>query len=154
MATDSATYSVLIVDNDDQFVEATRTLLEGHKVHTARNISDAQRRLVEESIDLAIAGPSYAHEAGVVEVTLLFDVRADLPVVLVADAVDTNVLRAALRAGIKDVIEVPLTSSKIEDAFGLIEQIHRREEEGPAKRRIGKVVTIMSNLCSRRRSIY
>ena len=58
MATDSATYSVLIVDNDDQFVEATRTLLEGHKVHTARNISDAQRRLVEESIDLTIAGPS------------------------------------------------------------------------------------------------
>ena len=111
MATDSATYSVLIVDNDDQFVEATRTLLEGHKVHTARIISDAQRRLVEESIDLAIAGPSYAHEAGVVEVTLLFDVRADLPVVLVAEAVDTNVLRAALRAGIKDVIEVPLTTS-------------------------------------------
>jgi pilus assembly protein CpaE len=144
LATASATYSVLIVDNDDQFVEATRTLLEGHKVHTARNISDAQRRLVEESIDLTVAGPSYAHEAGVVEVTLLFDVRADLPVVLVAESVDTNVLRAALRAGIKDVIEVPLTTSKIEDAFGLIEQIHRREEDGPQKRKIGKVVTIMS----------
>jgi pilus assembly protein CpaE len=144
LATDSGTYSVLIVDNDDQFVEATRTLLEGHKVHTARNISDAQRRLVEESIDLTIAGPSYAHEAGVVEVTLLFDVRADLPVVLVAEAVDTNVLRAALRAGIKDVIEVPLTTSKIEDAFGLVEQIHRRVEDGPQKRKIGKVVTIMS----------
>lgn len=144
MATDSGTYSVLIVDNDDQFVEATRTLLEGHKVHTARNISDAQRRLVEESIDLTVAGPSYAHEAGVVEVTLLFDVRADLPVVLVAEAVDTNVLRAALRAGIKDVIEVPLTTSKIEDAFGLVEQIHKREEDGPKKRKIGKVVTIMS----------
>ncbi len=144
MATDSGTYSVLIVDNDDQFVEATRTLLEGHKVHTARNISDAQRRLVEESIDLTVAGPSYAHEAGVVEVTLLFDVRADLPVVLVAESVDTNVLRAALRAGIKDVIEVPLTTSKIEDAFGLVELIHKREEDGPKKRRIGKVVTIMS----------
>jgi pilus assembly protein CpaE len=144
LATDSGTYSVLIVDNDDQFVEATRTLLEGHKVHTARNISDAQRRLVEESIDLTVAGPSYAHEAGVVEITLLFDVRADLPVVLVAEAVDTNVLRAALRAGIKDVIEVPLTTSKIEDAFGLVELIHKREEGGPSKRKIGKVVTIMS----------
>jgi pilus assembly protein CpaE len=144
LATDSGTYSVLIVDSDDQFVEATRTLLEGHKVHTARNISDAQRRLVEESIDLTVAGPSYAHETGVVEVTLLFDVRADLPVVLVAEAVDTNVLRAALRAGIKDVIEVPLTTSKVEDAFGLVELIHRREEDGPRKRKIGKVITIMS----------
>ena len=100
MATDSGTYSVLIVDNDDQFVEATRTLLEGHKVHTARNISDAQRRLVEESIDLTVAGPSYAHEAGVVEVTLLFDVRADLPVVLVADAVDKIVTGASFDNGI------------------------------------------------------
>ena len=64
MAIDAATFSVLIVDPDDGFVDETKDLLDGHKSYTARNINDAQRRLVEEGIDLAVVGPSYAHESG------------------------------------------------------------------------------------------
>ncbi len=143
-ATDS-TYSILLVDADEGFVEEARALFEGNKVYTARNISDAQRRLVEEGIDIALVGPSFAHEAGVAESTLLFDVQPELPLVLVTEAVSTDVLRAALRAGIKDVVEAPLTAKKIEDALGLVELIHRREDKDSHRRtRIGKVVTIMS----------
>lgn len=145
MVVDSATYSILIVETDDGFVEGVRDLLEGNKVYTARNITDAQRRLVEEGIDLAIVGPSYAHETGVTESGLLFDVRSDLPVVLVAEVVTTDVLRAALRTGIKDVIEAPLTLPKMEDALGIVVQHRRRDDiETTRKNKIGKVVTIMS----------
>ena len=147
MATDSATYSVLLVDADDGFLGETKALLDGHKVYTARNISDAQRKLVEEGIDLAIVGPTFAHEAGVAETTLLFDVQPTLPVLLVSEGLNTTVLRAALRGGIKDVMETPLTVGKLAEALGFVEQIQaQRGDDGRAKpkTKIGKVVTIMS----------
>ncbi len=145
MAVDAQTYSVLIVDPDDEFVEDTKNLLDGHKSYTARNINDAQRRLVEEGIDLAVVGPSYAHEAGISEASMLFDVQPQLPVLLVAEEADTRVLRAALRAGIKDVLDMPLTSAQLDDATHLIEDLRDDGEPRPdGKIRIGKVVTIMS----------
>ncbi len=145
MAADGGTFSVLLVDADDGFVEDTRSLLEGNKVYTARNITDAQRRLVEEGIEVAIVGPSFAHEAGVAESSLLFDVQPSLPVVLVTEAMNTDVLRAALRAGIKDVIETPLTIPKVEDALGIVSQLQQVVDSKAARKaKIGKVVTIMS----------
>ena len=134
MATDSATYSVLLVDADDGFLGETKSLLDGHKVYTARNISDAQRKLVEEGIDLAIVGPTFAHEAGVSETTLLFDVQPSLPVLLVSEGLNTTVLRAALRGGIKDVMETPLTVGKLAEALGFVEQIQaQRGDDGRAR---------------------
>lgn len=140
-----ATYSILLVDTDDDFVNDAKALLDGNKVYSARNVTDAQRRLVEEGIDVAIVGPAFAHEAGVAEMALMFDVRPSLPLVLVTDALNTEVLKAALRTGFKDVIEAPLTLRKIEEAFGLLDQLARREDSMISrKNKIGKVVTIMS----------
>lgn len=145
MAADAATFSVLIVDPDDGFVDDTKGLLDGHKSYTARNINDAQRRLVEEGIDLAVVGPSYAHEAGITEAGLLFDVQPSLPVLLVAEEADTRVLRAALRSGIKDVLDLPLSSAQLLEAVNLIDEIQTGAEAKPTgKLKIGKVVTIMS----------
>lgn len=145
MAAEGTTFSVLLVDADEEFVAHTRNLLEGHKVYTARNISDGQRKLVEEGIDLAIVGPTFAHDAGVAESTLLFDVQPQLPVLLVTDTVSTTVLRAALRAGIKDVLEAPLTPAQLNEAFGLLDEIVQDRAITPIRKsRIGKVVTIMS----------
>jgi pilus assembly protein CpaE len=139
------TYSILLVDTDDDFVGDAKALLDGNKVYSARNVTDAQRRLVEEGIDVAIVGPAFAHEAGVAEMALLFDVRPSLPLVLVTDSLNTDVLKAALRTGFKDVIEAPLTLRKVEEAFGLLDQLARREDPAiQRKHRIGKVVTIMS----------
>ena len=139
------TYSILLVDTDDDFVSDAKALLDGNKVYSARNVTDAQRRLVEEGIDVAIVGPAFAHEAGVAEMALMFDVRPSLPLVLVTDALNTDVLKAALRTGFKDVIEAPLTLRKVEEAFGLLDQLARREDPLiQRKNRIGKVVTIMS----------
>jgi len=144
LATEVATYSVLLVDADETFVSEAQGLLDGHKVYSARNISDAQRKLVEEGIDLAIVGPSFAHEAGVAESSLLFDVMPDLPVLLTAETLDTTVLRAALRAGFKDVLETPLTLPQLGEAFGLMDQLQQTSQQQSTRRTIGKVVTIMS----------
>ncbi|NHZ70868.1 MAG: AAA family ATPase [Proteobacteria bacterium] len=145
MADTLSTRSVLIVDTDTGAMENAETLLDGHKVHRVRNVSDAQRKLVEEGVELAIIGPGFAHEAGVNEASLLLDIQPQLPIVLVAEGLTTDVLRAAIRVGFKDVVDSPLTPAKVESMLGHIdkvESIARGDVQTLAK--IGKVVTIMS----------
>jgi DNA-binding NtrC family response regulator len=101
------TRSILVVDTDAAAMEATLRLLDGHKVYTARKVSDAQRKLVEEGIELAIIGPGFAHEAGVNEAAILLDVQPSLPLVLVTEGFDTDVLLSAIRVGYKDVVDAP-----------------------------------------------
>ncbi len=140
------TWAVLIVDGDPGFVDDTKGLLGDYTVYSARNMSDAQRRLVEEGIDVAVVGPSYGRADAVREVRHLFELRPNLPVVLSTDELSTDLLRTALRLGIKDVVETPLTVEKLRDSLKLIGQQQRpgmaQPEEWRAK--IGKVVTIMS----------
>ncbi len=140
-----STRVILVVDTDTGAMESAEALLDGHKVHRVRNVSDAQRKLVEEGIELAIIGPGFAHEAGVNEVSLLLDIQPQLPIVLVAEGLTTDVLRAAIRVGFKDVVDAPLNAAKIE---GMLTHIEKMESiaRGDAQTRvkIGKVVTIMS----------
>lgn len=137
---------VLIVDVDEDFVEDAVKLLEGNTIATARNVADAQRRMVEDRVELALIGPSYAHEAGIAECSLLLDVDATLPIVLVADGVSASILKAALRSGFKDVMEAPLTVRKVEDALGHVEKMQRRldEEDVDARPKVGRIITVMS----------
>lgn len=126
-------------------MDGAASLLDGHKLYHVRNISDAQRKLVEEGIELAMIGPGFAHEAGVNEASLLLDIQPALPIVLVADGLTTDVLRAAIRVGFKDVIDAPLNQTKIETMLGHIEKAEAIQgREMKPKARIGKVVTIMS----------
>ncbi len=139
------TRSILIVDTDAGAVEHTIGLLDGHKVYQARNISDAQRKLVEEGIELAVIGPGFAHDAGVAEAALLLDIQPSLPLVLVAQGTTTDILRAAIRMGYRDVIDAPLDASKVQSLLTHIERAESIVQSGGApKARIGKVVTIMS----------
>jgi pilus assembly protein CpaE len=144
-ADSNATRSILIVDTDTGALDSAVSLLEGHKVYQVRNVSDAQRKLVEEGIELAIVGPGFAHEAGVNEAALLLDIQPQLPIVLVADGLTTDVLRASIRVGFKDVLDAPLDEAKIELMLRHIEKaesVSRGDDTTRAK--IGKVVTIMS----------
>ena len=145
-ATDpNATRSILIVDTDPAALDAAVKLLDGHKVYQVRNVSDAQRKLVEEGIELAIFGPGFAHEAGVNEAALLFEIQPQLPIVLVADGLTTDVLRASIRAGFKDVLDAPLNVAKIDSMLQHIDKAEAAVSgDRPAKMKIGKVITVMS----------
>ena len=136
--------SILLVSGDERFVDGTTRFLNGHKVFAVRNITDAQRRLVEERIDLAVLDPSFATEAGVMDGGQLLAQDPDLPLVLVASTLDMTVLRTALRLGYKDVVDAPLDRPKMESVLGLIEDRKKREVLKDAKGSIGRIVTIMS----------
>ena len=134
-----------MVDTDSVAMDAAVSLLDGHKVYQARNISDAQRKLVEEGIELAMIGPGFAHEAGVNEASLLLDIQPALPIVLVADGLTTDVLRAAIRVGFKDVVDAPLNKAKVDAMLTHIDKAQAIVgQEFKPRTRIGKVVTIMS----------
>jgi pilus assembly protein CpaE len=144
-AAEVTTRSILVLDTDSEAMENAIELLDGHKVYQARNVSDAQRKLVEEGIELAVIGPGFAHEAGVNEAALLLDVQPRLPLVLVADGVTTDVLRVAIRVGYSDVIDTPLDEAKIATILGYIEKAATfAGGSASPKTKIGKVVTIMS----------
>ncbi len=134
----------MLVSGDPKFVESTTRFLNGHKVHTARNVTDAQRRMVEEHIDLAVMDTSYATESGVIDGGQLLQVDPDLPIVLVASTLDMSVLRIALRIGYKDVVDAPVDRLKMEAMLGLIEDQAQREILKETKTRIGRIITVMS----------
>ncbi len=136
--------SILLVSGDQKFIDGTRRFLNGHKVFTARNVTDAQRRLVEETVDLAVLDPAFATESGVSDGGQLLQVDPELPIVLVAANPDMTVLRTALRVGYKDVIDAPVDRQKMEAMLGLIEEEAERVVRKEAKTQIGRVVTIMS----------
>jgi pilus assembly protein CpaE len=145
LATDKASdKSVLLVSGDQKFIDGTRRFLNGHKVFTARNVTDAQRRLVEETVDLAVLDPAFATESGVSDGGQLLQVDPDLPIVLVAANPDMTVLRTALRVGYKDVVDAPLDRPKMEAMLGLIEEEAERVVRKETKAQIGRVITIMS----------
>jgi pilus assembly protein CpaE len=126
-------------------MQNTVELLDGHKVYQTRIVSDAQRKLVEESIELAIIGPGFAHEAGVAEAAVLLDVQPSLPLVLVADGVTTDTLRAAIRVGYSDVVDAPLDAAKVAGVLGSVERAAVLASSAMSQKiKIGKVVTIMS----------
>jgi len=140
----SSDKAILLVSGDQKFVDGTRRFLNGHKVFTARNVTDAQRRLVEEKVDLAVLDPAFATESGVSDGGQLLQVDPNLPIVLVAANPDMTVLRTALRVGYKDVIDAPVDRQKMEAMLGLIEEEAERVVLKETKAQIGRVVTIMS----------
>ncbi len=139
--------SVLLVDRDEQFVTNAVKLLDGSDVVAVANVTSALAALGDKPVDYAVLGPSYAHEAGVAEGGLLLDADPQLPMVLVSDALDTRVLRAALRAGFRDVIEAPLTAGKLDEVFGNLARVQARladSADEKAAARLGRIVTIIS----------
>lgn len=141
---------ILIVDEDEEFLSEAKRMFEDD-VATASSIADAQRLAAADDIDLLIIGPSFAHDAGVKAVGTLVEADPDLAVVMVAGAITAPLLRAAMRAGFKDVVEAPLTEQKMAEAIAQAERLSRRRSSvgqlpaepfsSPSE---GKVVTIMS----------
>jgi pilus assembly protein CpaE len=146
---DEGTYKVLVIEPEEAFVKSAQKVLDGQTVLVARSVSEAQSIVSDEVIDVAMIGPSYAHEVGVAECSLLLDIDPKLVMVLVADKPDPATLRAALRAGFRDVIDSPITLPKVEEAFGQVERVQKRigevqEAAAAGRSRLGRVVTIMS----------
>ncbi len=141
---------IVIVDEDDGFLNETKRLFDG-RVPTVTSLSDVERRVDDGEADLVILGPTHANEGSLQAAAALIDADPELGVLLVAEAISAPLLKAALRAGLIDVIEAPLSIESVTEAIGRVDRIGRRRPtpseppepfaEPPAK---GTVVTVMS----------
>ena len=115
------------------------------------SMADAHRTVEETEVDLVILGPSHAHEEGLKDAARLLEIDPELGVVLVASSITAPLLKAALRAGLTDVIEAPLTMEKLTEAIGQVDRLSRRRasttlpsEPFAPEPTQGTVVTVMS----------
>ena len=96
-------YDIVVVDSDEEFLAEAKSVFEG-VVTTARTVADAQRLVEAGDLDLLVLGPSNAHEAALESFSLLLELDSDLPVVLATGTITAQLLRTALRFGLRDVI--------------------------------------------------
>src|SRR5665811_1138911 len=108
--------NLLVIDDDDEFIAEAKTLFNGG-LPTARAINDATQAIEAGKLRMVILGPSYAKEAALESVRSLRHQDPSMISIIVADEVTANLLRAAMRAGVSDVIEAPLTEEKIQAAI-------------------------------------
>ncbi len=142
--------NLLVIDEDDGFIDEAKRLFDG-RLPTARSLAEALQAIDSGQLRMAILGPSFADEAALETVRTLRHQDPAMISIIVANEVTANLLRAAMRVGVSDVIEAPLTEDKIEQAISQFSsdmlQVRRGapsaggDEEEAEK---GQVVTVMS----------
>jgi pilus assembly protein CpaE len=108
--------NLLVVDEDASFIDEAKRLFDG-RLPTVRSITEAVATTEGGELRMVLIGPSISNEAGIDAVRTLRNEDPSLILIAVADQVTSGLLRAAMRAGISEVIEAPLTEEKIEEAI-------------------------------------
>lgn len=108
--------NLLVVDEDASFIDEAKRLFDG-RLPTVRSITEAVATIEGGELRMVLIGPSISNEEGIDAVRTLRNEDPSLILIAVADQVTSGLLRAAMRAGISEVIEAPLTEEKIEEAI-------------------------------------
>jgi pilus assembly protein CpaE len=108
--------NLLVVDEDASFIDEAKRLFDG-RLPTVRSITEAVATTEGGELRMVLIGPSISNEEGIDAVRTLRNEDPSLILIAVAEQVTSGLLRAAMRAGISEVIEAPLTEEKIEEAI-------------------------------------
>ncbi|HKZ21495.1 MAG TPA: AAA family ATPase [Acidimicrobiia bacterium] len=141
--------NLLVVDEDASFIDEAKQLFEG-RLPTARSISEALTAIEGGALRMVLLGPSFANESTIDTVRVLRNEDPSLLLIAVADQVTSALLRSAMRAGVSEVIEAPLTEEKVEDAITQFanDVLKRRTAAAPPAlqepREEGQLIVVMS----------
>ena len=108
--------NLLVVDEDASFIDEAKRLFDG-RLPTVRSITEAVATIEGGELRMVLIGPSISNELGIDAVRTLRNEDPSLILIAVAEQVTSGLLRSAMRAGISEVIEAPLTEEKIEEAI-------------------------------------
>jgi pilus assembly protein CpaE len=139
---------IVFVDTDEEVRRQSKAVFEG-RVQLLESIADVESSVIAGEADVVFIGPSLATAEGVAEAAALSELDPDLLVVLVAPVdVPGEVLRAAIRSGLSDVVEAPLTIAAVTEALKTAERTQqRRIEPTPEPRKPsaeGRIITVMA----------
>jgi len=139
---------IVFVDTDAGIRRLSQEVFEG-RVQLLESIADVESSVIAGEADVVFIGPSLATAEGVAEAAALSDLDPDLLVVLVAPGdVPSEVLRAAIRSGLSDVVEAPLTIAAVTEALKTAQRTQRRRvEPTPSASKPtaeGRIITVMA----------
>ena len=141
--------NLLVVDEDASFIDEAKQLFEG-RLPTARSISEALTAIEGGALRMVLLGPSFANESAIDSVRVLRNEDPSLLLIAVAEQVTSALLRSAMRAGVSEVIEAPLTEEKVEDAITqFANDVLKRRTAAPPPvldqaREEGQLIVVMS----------
>lgn len=141
--------NLLVVDQDDAFLDEAKRLFEGG-LPVARSLDEAREGIESGLVRMVILGPSFGTDAALEDARSLRILDPTLISLHVSDEVTANLLRSAMRVGISDVIEAPLTEDKIKTAIEqfstevLRPRVSSTERTETAEPDHGKVITVTS----------
>lgn len=143
-----AEHNLLVVDREDDFVAAAKELFEG-RLPVARSIEEASSTIESGELRMLLLGPSYSNDDSMESVRSLHNQDPGLVLMMVAESVTADLLRAAMRCGVSDVLEAPLDEEKIEAAIEqFAHDVLKRKSAAriaePAPSGRGRIVTVSS----------
>ncbi len=144
-----AEHNLLVVDQDDDFVAKAKELFDG-RLPVARSLDEASSSIDSGDVRMVLLGPSYQDDHLMSQIRTLHNQDPSLILMLVAEEVTADLLRRGMRAGVSDVIEIPLDEAKIESAIEqFAHDVLKRKTGTPAPEPIqdagrGRIITIMS----------
>ncbi len=109
-----ADFNVAVIESDPALRSQLIADL-GERVRAAAfpTIESLEERLEDGTPVVALLGPSCAGPAGLVAVERLTRSRPEVGTVLMVEALSTDVLQRALRAGVKDVLAAPVPAGEL-----------------------------------------
>jgi pilus assembly protein CpaE len=109
-----ADFNVAVIESDPALRSQLIADL-GERVRAAAfpTIESLEARLEDGTPVVALLGPSCADSAGLIAVERLTRSRPEVGTVLMVDALSTDVLQRALRAGVKDVLAAPVPAGEL-----------------------------------------
>jgi len=142
---------VVIADSDAGFCRRLRALLENDaaaKCDEVRSLADAREVLDLRSCDALVLGPSIAPASAIELAEVLSAANGDTAVVLVTSEVSTDLMRRAMRAGVRDVVPADQQYGEVVRAVqAALHSAKPRSEEPraiPVPPKRGQVATIFS----------
>ncbi len=141
--------NILVVDADDDFVSTAKQLFDG-RLPVARTLDEASQTIESGDVRMVLLGPTYKDDEHMEQIRTLHNQDPALVLMLVAEEVTSDLLRRGMRAGVSDVLEMPLDEPKIEAAieqFGhdvLKRQSAAAKPPEPVESEEGRLITITS----------
>ncbi|MBE0447457.1 MAG: AAA family ATPase [Actinobacteria bacterium] len=147
---------IVVIDNNSQFHGQVNSLYQDSDENII-SISDISRldEVVEgHGSDVILIGPSVPTKTAIEEAARLSVSHPEISVVMAVETLDPGVLREAMRAGVKDVLEQGSSNEQIISSISRASEISRRlkdsldlreeetYEEQPQE--LGKVITFFS----------
>lgn len=113
----TTSFSVAVVDEDPKLrTRLAMQLGEAARAAAFPSLAAVDQKLMAGSSLVLVVGPSFGTTAAMAEVTRLTRARPEVSAVMVVHELSTEILQAAMRAGISDVIALPADPGQLREA--------------------------------------